>query len=307
MSLAAVQDRSSPLFDPGGPVSAAALAELRADPRFPKAMRVLMSGMTTLYRGNRVLNMLINDRGRMVIGQLALYLNDAGAPDGRGRGFGVGQLKAACAAAGLASPGRAGAMLALMRMAGYIASASSPDDKRRHILVPTEKLRALHRDRWQHVQAALREVRPDAADAFALDDPEFVAAYVRHTSREYLGGFRMVEVAPEMELFIDRNAGLLVLLSIVLAGDDDDRFPPARPVPVSLSALSHRFGVSRAHVRTLLKDAEAVGLIERAGARDGLVTIKPQLAEAVEMAFASALLFVADCAFKAKAEAQRTK
>ena len=225
MSLAAVQDRYSPLFDPGGPVSAAALAELRADPRFPKAMRAIMSGMTALYRGNRLLNMLINDRGRMVIGQLALYLNEGGAPDGRGRGFGVGQLKAACAAAGLASPGRTGAMLALMRMSGYIASASSPDDKRRHILVPTEKLRVLHRDRWQHVQAALREVRPEAADAMALDDPEFVAAYVRHTAREFLGGFRMIDVAPEMELFLDRNSGLLVLLSIILAGKEDDVFP----------------------------------------------------------------------------------
>jgi len=42
--------------------------------------------------------------------------------------------------------------------------------------VPTEKLRAAHRDRWQHVAATLREVRPEAAAAFALDDPEFVAA-----------------------------------------------------------------------------------------------------------------------------------
>ena len=57
-----------PCLRPDGPVSAAAIAELRAHPRFPNAIRTLCSGMLALYRGNRLLNMLINDRGRMVIG-----------------------------------------------------------------------------------------------------------------------------------------------------------------------------------------------------------------------------------------------
>ena len=133
-------------------MSAQRSRELRAHPSFPNAIRTLGSGMLALYRGNRLLNMLINDRGRMVIGYLSLYLHEGGAPDGRGSGFGVGQLKALCAAAGLASPGRTGAMLALMRMSGHIASASAAEDKRRHILVPTEKLRAAHRDRWECVE-----------------------------------------------------------------------------------------------------------------------------------------------------------
>ena len=126
MSEAALLDSPPSLFAPGGPVSAAAIAELRAHPNFPNAIRTLGSGMLALYRGNRLLNMLINDRGRMVIGYLSLYLHEGGAPDGRGSGFGVGQLKALCAAAGLASPGRTAAMLALMRMSGHIARHRRP-------------------------------------------------------------------------------------------------------------------------------------------------------------------------------------
>ena len=211
--------------------------------------------MLALYRGNRLLNMLINDRGRMVIGYLSLYLHEGGAPDGRGSGFGVGQLKALCAAAGLASPGRTAAMLALMRMSGHIASASAAEDKRRHILVPTESC-APRIATAGSVVAGLREVRPDAAAAFDLDDPEFVAAYVRVTADHFLAGFRLIEVAPDMELFLDRNAGLMVLFSTLLAGNSDDTVPPRRPVPLSISALANRFGVSRPHVRTLLRDAE---------------------------------------------------
>jgi hypothetical protein len=302
MSQAALLDRSASLFEPGGPLSAAAVADLRADPRFPDAIRTLASGMLDLYRGNRLLNMLINDRGRMVIGYLALYLNEGGVPDGRGRGFGVGQLKALCAAAGLASPGRTGAMLALMRMSGHIASGSSPDDRRRHILVPTERLRAAHRDRWERVAASLRVIRPDAAAAFALDDPEFVAAYVRSTADYFLGGLRLVDIAPELELFLERNAGFMILFSLLLAGQADDSIPPERPVPFSISAVAQRFGVSRIHVRTLLRDAESLGLIERTGA--SRILVRPVLADAVRTLFACMFLFVAHCALEASAESR---
>lgn len=302
MSEAALLDSHPSLFAPDGPLSASAIAELRAHPNFPKAIRTLCGGMIALFRGNRLLNILVNDRGRMLIGWLALYLHEGGAPDGRGTGFGVGQLKALCAAAGLASPGRTAAVLALMRMSGHIASASAAEDKRRHILVPTEKLRAAHRDRWEYVVAALRDIDPAMADAFALDDPEFVAAYVRMTSEHFLRGFRLIEVAPDMELFLDRNAGLMILFSILLAGKNDDTIPPRRPVPFSISAIANRFGVSRVHVRTLLRDAEAEGLIRREGPGGSHVVVLPGLAEASEVFFATAFLFLALCAREARDE-----
>ena len=307
MSEAAVLDRSAWLFEPGGPLSKAAVAGLCADPRFPQAIRTLTSGILALYRGNRFLNVLINDRGRMVIGYLALYLHDGAAPDGRGSGFGVGQLKALCTAAGIASPGRTGAMVAMMRMAGYIASASAPDDRRRHILVPTEKLRQAHRDRWRLVAEAVRVVYPDAAAAFMLGDPEFEAAYVRGTAGCFLDGLRVVDIVPDLQLFLDRNAGLMILFSMLLAGELDDTVPPARPVTISISGIAGRFGVSRVHVRTLLRDAEAAGLIERTGENSGHIVIRPQLANAAKTFIASIILLVADCAVKAREEVHRTK
>jgi hypothetical protein len=305
MSEAALLDRSPSLLAPDGPLSAAAIAELRAHPGFPNAMRTLFGGMLALYRGNRLLNMLINDRGRLLIGWLALYLREGGAPDGRGSGFGIGQMKALCAAAGLASPGRTAAMLAVLRMSGHIASASAPQDRRRHILVPTEKLRAAHRDRWRHVVAALREIDPETAALVTIDDPDFLAAYVRASADEFLGGIRFVDLAPEVELFLDRNAGLMVLFSLMLGGTDKDTVPPRQPVPLSISALANRFGVSRVHVRTLLRDAELQGLIRREGPGGSHVTVLPPLAQACQVYFAAIFLFVAHCARQARAEVQR--
>ncbi len=306
MSEAAVLDRSAWLFEADGPLSEAAVARLCADPRFPQTMRTLTSGMLALYRGNRFLNVLINDRGRMLIGYLSLYLHEGALPDGRGSGFSVGQLKALCAAAGVASPGRTGAMVAMMRMAGYIASAPAPDDRRRNILVPTEKLRLAHRDRWTFVAEAVRVVNPAAAAAFTIGDAEFEAAYVRRTAGYFLDGMRPVDVAPELGLFFDRNAGMMILFSLLLAGEPDDTIPPARPVAISISALAGRFGVSRIHVRTLLRDAQAARLIERNGENSSLIVIRPELANAARTFIASMILFAAYCAAEAREDARRT-
>jgi hypothetical protein len=303
MSAAEIVDGAASLFEPGAPLSAAAMAQMRTNPRLPEAIATFARGMLGIYRGNRLLNMLINDRGRMAIGYLALYLHDGGAPDGRGSGFGVGQLKAMCAASGVASPGRASAMLALMRMTGHVASAPA-NDRRRHVLVPTEKLREAHRVRWSRVAEALRVVRPDAAAAFDLGNPEFEAAYVRHSAEYWLAGLRMIDIAPEMQLFLDRNGGLMVLLSIVLSGKASDGELPDGPIPITISGLSSRFGISRVHVRTMLRDAEAAGYIQRTGESGSHVVLRPELLEAIRSFFAAVILYISHCALLAAADAQ---
>ena len=301
MSAAERLDRTASLFEPDGPLAQAEIDAIRADPRFAEAIRVFAQGMISIYRGNRLLNALINDRGRMVIGYLALYLHDGGAPDGRGSGFGVGQLKALCAATGMASPGRTAAMLALMRVSGYIESGRAPDDMRRHILLPTQRLRETHRERWRCVADAVRVVRPELAAAFDIGDPEFEAAYVRHTADYFIKGMRVIDVAPELLLFSDRNAGMMILFSLLLSGEAGDTVPPQRPVSISISALASRFGVSRVHVRSLFREAEAAGLIAR---DESHLVFKPTLIEACVNFFATTLLFVGYCAVRAAAEAR---
>jgi hypothetical protein len=140
-----------------------------------------------------------------------------------------------------------------------------------------------------------------------LGDTEFEAAYVRRTAGCFLDGLRMVDIVPELQLFFDRNAGLMILFSMLLAGEPDDTVPPARPVTISISATAGRFGVSRIHVRTLLRDAEAARLIERSGENSGRIIVRPELANAARTFFASMMLLVAYCAVEARKEARRTR
>ena len=56
----------------------------------------------------------------------------------------------------------------------------------------------------------------------------------------------MIEMAPDMELFLDRNAGLMVLFSILLAGKEDDIVAAAPPGAALDLGASRSASASRA-------------------------------------------------------------
>jgi hypothetical protein len=68
------------------PLSSAAVAALRAHPRFSESMRESAAGMVAHYSGNRLLNQLMNDRGRALFTHQAVYLHFSRTPgDSRAR------------------------------------------------------------------------------------------------------------------------------------------------------------------------------------------------------------------------------
>jgi DNA-binding GntR family transcriptional regulator len=95
-------------------------------------------------------------------------------------------------------------------------------------------------------------------------------------------------------LFTDRNAGLMVAFSLLLDSCDDG-FTPTRPVTVSISALSRRFGVSRVHVRKMLRDAGEEGFIARPKGDNGPIVVQPRLTQATQIFFATVFLFSVHC------------
>jgi hypothetical protein len=213
-------------------------------------------------------------------------------------------MKEFCAEFGVCSPGRATAMLSLMRFAGYLAPAAASDG-RLHVLVANERLIALLVERWRIHLAAMAPILPEAQAALAkLDDPTFQRGLTTAMFERFRAGFRFMTHAPELGLFGERNAGMLMLASLIAAGEADDSVPPSRPVPISVSALARRFTVSRPHVLKLLNDAAGEGFIERIGAMGERIVILPRLSEASCNFFATMYLFFATCSREALAAAQ---
>jgi hypothetical protein len=279
--------------------SPAAIAALRAHPGFQAAMREDVRTTLALYRANRLINSVMNDRARALFTQVALHLHFAPRPDGKSR-LTISAMKDCCTENGLCSRGRCEAMLLLMRASGFFAAAPN-DDKRRRPLVPTEKLLSLQRERWAGHFVAMRHVLPEADTYLALlRDPAFVANYGFELGGGWLSGVRVLEHSKDLLVLTERSAGMMLLYALCAAARADGPFPPADPVPLSINALATSFAVSRKHVLTLIRDAEEAGLLARGGTGNSEIAIQPRAREGLEAFFASMFLYLAGCAERAR-------
>jgi hypothetical protein len=283
-----------------------AVVALRARPDFAAAMRASANGVVALYEGSRVLNWLMDDRGRVLFGYLALHLHYSRDGADASSGLTPTNMKALCAELDICSPGRVFAMLSLMRFRGYLMPDPDVTDRRQRRLIATEKLIAFLRDRWRPHFVAMAPLFSDGeAILGALDDPAATRPLVDAMVARFRAGFRLVAHAPGLGLFGERNAGTLILASLLVSGRADDTVPPSQPVPISISALARRFSVSRPHVLKLIRDAADDGLIERTGQGGDHILIRPRLAEAAQNFFATTYLFFADCARQARITRRR--
>jgi DNA-binding MarR family transcriptional regulator len=150
---------------------------------------------------------------------------------------------------------------------------------------------------------AVALIAPEGAAArAALARDDFLAEMARAVADQFRSGVRALDRAPELEPFAEHNAGLMILSSLVTAGEADDTMPPSRPIKLSISELARRFSVSRAHVLRLLRAAEAEGLIKRTTGAQETVTLTPPLARALRESVAMLFLFYARCARTALAD-----
>lgn len=281
----------------GCAVSHEALAALKAHPKFEEAWRHVAVSLIKQYRGTRLLNALINDRGRNAIAVLALYLHRTASPDDIRSGLTVGRMKSICADQDIASPGRIEAMIMMMRAFGFVRPLPDGGDRRVRRLEPTERLIAILHERWDMVLGAMTPIFPEAGHArAALADQAFERALVQRLGMYFLSGFRLMDNPETMGVFGQRNGGLIVAFNLVTAGE-----PGAHdaPVTVSISGLARQFGVSRVHVRKMLRDATAAGYIAWPHGRASEILVLPPLDEAAQNFFAKAFLLMRQCASEA--------
>lgn len=272
----------------------ARIAEVRSHPNFPQAMRAAAAGLCAHYQGGPLLNWLMDDRARLLFGYLALHCHFTRDPADPASGLTPTRMKQLCTEFELCSPGRAGAMLSLMRFSGYLAPDPDVTDRRLRRLVATPPLLALLRSRWRSNFSGATMLFERGDELMArLDDDVFVRGLLDAMFARFSAGFRLLAYTPGLGVFSERAAGMLIMSMLVAAGDGDDSVPPSRPIALSVSELSRRFGVSRVHVAKMLRDAEADGLIRRGGEA---ITLTPPLAEALQLFFANGLTFFFDSA-----------
>jgi hypothetical protein len=288
------------LFDRDRP-SPEATAALLLHPRFPEAARMVAEGLVALYRDHHEMNAVLADRVRYIVGVFAIHLHLAGDPDDPQSGLTASRLRRLCVARKVCSAGRADATLADMRAAGHITAAPDDRDRRLRRLAPAAPLLDWHRQRCVYFLGASAKVMAEGLAArAALDAPRFMSHFMAELAATHVAGFHYVEHIPHIGVFYDRNAGGPILMQLLLSGSRRERFPPARPVPVSISALARAFKVSRAHVRRVLGDAAQAGLLDLAGSHEDRCRASDDLLASVRQALATYMLHYTHCASLAR-------
>lgn len=283
--------------------SDARIPEIAAHPRFYEAVEIATRGILDMYHGNRLLNRLMNDRGRVIFGLICFYLSCT--PDENGVGLTVTRIADLCEETGLCSRGRAKALITLMRWAGYVDASTSgaSANRRQRPLVPTARMSNEYVRRWRTMLTAVSRFDPIADEALGrLNEPGFLSALVRNQGDRYRAGFRLLEHSPQMGVLAERDAGVLIAISLYNSGGEGDTYPPSQPVPVPVAALARRFDVSRAHVLKMLREAEDAGLIRRLPSHQGAVELLPPLLRGVEYFMAACFSLQLDCAIDALRE-----
>ena len=158
------------------------------------------------------------------------------------------------------SPGRVRAWATSLRLFGFFAAASLGRPQR---LMPTPKFFAVVRRRMAFAYQSI------AAFLGAI-----VAAWLVH----YRQGQRWMAPASELSDIADREAGVVMLMSVMLKDQAG--------APIMIADLAREFFVSRAHVRTILQEAAALCLVVRSGG-DGRYRALPLLIDAIRRFFAA--------------------
>ncbi len=271
-----------------GPLSPEAVAALRAHPLLPNAVCAAAGTLVAIVRRPPV---IINDLGRLVIGNLALYLHYARDPADPSSGLSAGRLKALCAEQEVCSNGRVLAVMALMRDSGDLIPATCQVDQRLRLLVPTEKLISACRQYWEAIFRGTAMVIPRRSDAIAaLQCEDVLAAFLQVFGGYFCAGMRMFKLGAGLTSFAQRNAALAILLGLLVASEQNGRAGSPVTVRISIAELARRFGVSRPQVVRVLDNAVEASLVHRS-APDGLeITVLPRLRSVTEDFYVTAFL-----------------
>lgn len=241
---------------------------LLAHPNFAEARDLYLEAVLALYGDDPFLNKLLLESARSVISGGLMVLSASHDPDERETWPTLGNLKRLIAPFAQSSPRKIEQIVLRLIEVGYLEQQASHVDARLRLLTPTRPF-LRHDQDWlvAHYQPLARLYPDPAYDRPLTRNRDFQKAQRRASFAFIPRSAKVFATNPDILLFAARDAGFLILAQKVLDG--------RQGVHRSFDEMGRRFAVSRTHVRQLLKDAEARGLIRLSGVGGRVVEILP--------------------------------
>jgi hypothetical protein len=236
---------------------------MRQCPGFLRALEAYGDMMPAYFADNIVLNRVVTEAWRFEMLVYLLYLHDGWTPSDPRSGLTVANLQRICAEQGCASRGRVQAILGLMRVARYLRRAPAENDRRVVRLEPSEGfigvVEGWNRRILEIIDAAVPETK--LAESHRRHG-RFGWRIRWHGAQTLLQGWKLLAPFPEVEHFVSRDGGWMLLLSSVAESLRLGEGREIVPVSINLHEFGARFGVSRSHLRRLLESAHIAGLLD---------------------------------------------
>ncbi|MBW4023195.1 MAG: hypothetical protein HIU92_08640 [Proteobacteria bacterium] len=225
-----------------------AVGEMIARDGFARASLAYAAAMVDLHSADWVLNRVINDRGRMAAALAMLDLHF----QGNQTGFAITDLREQALIHGFASPNRVTALVGALRVAGFLRPVEATDQRLKKV-APTELFVALFRRLLTLQLQAQVLVRPEIGGAVAaLADPSILGVFL-HVELVVVRRAALAGHETATQALAERANAMVMLYAVFVA--------EAAGALLPISELARRFAVARSHVLSVLKDAEAHGLM----------------------------------------------
>ena len=253
-----------------GKIAPEVFADIMGRPGFADACRASHKFSTERVGRNPLLARVTIDTSRLIYGYLVLYLDAQGA-------ITLKAIQDMCRDIGLASHGRAQAILFHLRAIGYLQRDPESTDRRSRRYLPSPEMKAALRECLTDELRAFSRIEPEAGEmAKRFSEPEFFRAFLMRFGKGTVDALKFRNQRP-IGHFSDSNAGLIMLWDVILSAKDGDVYPPRGPLKMSVRDLARKYGVSRTHILRLFRGAENKGLLTR-NADDQTVTLSEMFA-----------------------------
>jgi hypothetical protein len=255
------------LYEPPGDVDTA-VRRLRALPQFQPASLRFTYYLLSMHQTDTAFMDVMNDIQRAFFAFFVLYLDARGAITHTG----IMQL---CQDLGFTSLSRAGAILMQWRMSRFLVTDALQSGRRGRRYLPNPDVVAAFRRSFAKTIESIAVIEPAAlAVVRLLDGRDTFKAFVVSLGDDLIGSIKGGQ-RNEISLFDQRNVGLAILNRLAVSAPDGRTYPAEGPVPLSINALANEFRVSRTHVRKLIGDAEARGLMRRDASGTAIILQAP--------------------------------
>lgn len=257
--------------------------EILANPLFEGARRIYVDAALRLYENEPSLTRLMLEAGRILTFRVIVCLHARHEGADRETWPTVGRLKATLDQFQAASPRQVDEIVRRLTHTGYLQIVPAPGDRRVRIVIPTDKMYAHDREWLAAHFAPLDHMFPIPGYALAMKrDPLFHKAELQASIAAFARAAQTMSENPPMMFFLTRHAGMLILMKLIqtMQETEDEK-------GLSYADIGLRFGVSRTHVRMLLRDAERLGLVRCTNTQ--LVQLMPAVLKAFDRLLADGM------------------